>query len=191
MARVVLTPEQFSMVFFDAQRIVDIAEEAAAAAGLPDDFEVRVDVDETTPFGNTRSTLDLDGRRFTIEVQSGAFDDPKDPRNLSERGTRLVLARLLFRAADRCRPEFADAPHDTALTYEQYTAWDAYALGRHERLGHDGERSRRRYHFRLRHGFTDVADRVFDRLWAGEGLTWADLDAACTETAAARDEAAA
>ena len=49
------------------------------------------------------------------------------------------------------------------------------------------QRQRRLYQFRNRHGFTDVADAVFQRLWEGEGLTWADLERACDETAAAKD----
>ena len=42
-------------------------------------------------------------------------------------------------------------------------------MGRLERLGYDVRpRSRRLYHFRNRHGFTDVADNAFKRLWAAE-----------------------
>jgi hypothetical protein len=37
----------------------------------------------------------------------------------------------------------------------------------------------------MRHGFSDAADRVFDRLWTSDTLTWADLEAACAETDAA------
>ena len=33
---------------------------------------------------------------------------------------------------------------------------------------------------------TDVADAVFDRLWASEDVTWADIVAACAETTAGR-----
>jgi hypothetical protein len=31
-----------------------------------------------------------------------------------------------------------------------------------------------------------VADRVFDRLWSAEGLTWADIMAASEEAASAK-----
>ena len=48
-------------------------------------------------------------------------------------------------------------------------------MGRIGRLGHRVQRQRRLYHFRNRHGFTDAADAAFDRLWSGEGLTWADI----------------
>jgi hypothetical protein len=36
-------------------------------------------------------------------------------------------------------------------------------------------RQRRLYHFRNRHGFTDVADAVFERVWGADGLSWAEL----------------
>ena len=41
------------------------------------------------------------------------------------------------------------------------------------------------------HGFTDVSDRVFDRLWSADGLTWAELVAASEEAEAARPAAPA
>jgi hypothetical protein len=50
------------------------------------------------------------------------------------------------------------------------------------RLGYPVQRQRRLYHFRNRHGFSDTADVVFERLWQAEGLTWADIQAACDET---------
>ena len=65
------------------------------------------------------------------------------------------------------------------------------AVGRSERLGYNPSRQRRLYHFRNRHGFSDVADAVFDRLWSADGLSWADLQAACAETAAGREPAPA
>ena len=72
----------------------------------------------------------------------------------------------------------------------EHVAWDTYAVGRCERLGWRVQKERRRYHFRIRHGFTDVADEAFDRLWAADGLTWADLQAVCAETEAADTRAA-
>ena len=59
-------------------------------------------------------------------------------------------------------------------------------MGRVERAGYFAHPDRRRYQFRLRHGFTDVADQAFDRLWAADALTWADIEAVCAETAAAK-----
>jgi hypothetical protein len=91
-----------------------------------------------------------------------------------------------MRTIDRLDPSFGDAPADDDMSIELYAAWAIYAVGRLERLGFPSQRERRRYHFRIRHGFTDVADRVFDRLWAGDNLTWADIEAASTEALAAK-----
>lgn len=188
MARVTVRPEEFTMVEYDAKRIASLAEEMATEAGLGDDVEVVIEVDETSPFGHIHT--EIEGTSITIHAESAAFEDAKHPRHLSEHGTRLVLARMLFRLSDRLAGDFGDPPPDADLSYPQHTAWDAYALGRYERMGFEGEKPRRRYHFRLRHGFTDMADQVFERLWTSESLTWPDIEAACAETAAAREAAA-
>jgi hypothetical protein len=182
-ARVVVTPEAFTLVHFDAARIAELVGEVAQRVGLPVDAEVRVEVDERVPLG--RSSL-ASLEPITIAVQGGAFENAKVPRTLSDRSVVDVVGRLLFRAADRLDSGFADAPADADLTLQQHTAWDAYAVGRCERVGYSPQKARRLYHFRNRHGFTDTADQVFERLWSADGLTWADLDAACAETTAAR-----
>lgn len=182
MARVTVRPEELAFVDYDPERIAALTEEVAAAVGLGDPVEIVVDIDEASPFGHIRAVAD--GGRITIRAESGAFEDPKNLGRLSEPGTRQALARQLFRIADRRSGRFGDAPPEEELTLPQQTAWDASSLGRFERrLGEDGHRERRRYHFRLRHGFTDVADRVFERLWDTDEPTWADLRAACEETA--------
>ena len=179
-SRVTVEPEAFSMVLFDPDHIRALVADVAAGVGLPGDVEVHVVVDEATPFGQTWTSIS--GRRVELVVEGGAFEDPKRIRQLSEDGTRQVLARLLFRAADRLDPAFGDPPDDPALTFAQHAAWDAYAVGRYARLaGIDGGQARRRYAFRLRHGFTDASDRAFDALWFGSGLNWADIEAACGE----------
>jgi hypothetical protein len=184
--RVTVVPEQFTLVHFDAAQIAELAAEVAATVGIPDGLEVRVEVDEQSPLGRT----EVRGvEPVTVAIESGAFEDAKRPRHLSEPSVRGVLGRLLFRARDRLDPAFGDPPADADLTLRQYVAWDVYAVGRCERAGLRAQKERRRYHFRIRHGFTDVADDAFDRLWSGDGLTWADLEAACAQTAAADDRA--
>ncbi|HEX2039649.1 MAG TPA: hypothetical protein VHF47_07950 [Acidimicrobiales bacterium] len=184
---IVVTPQVFSFVDFDAARIAELVAEVARGVGFPESVEIRVEVDETTPLGRTRlASLDP----VTVHVQSGAFENSKLLRQLSDRSVRDVVGRLLFKASDRLSSAFGDPPPDDDLTLQEHTAWDTYAVGRCERLGYTPSKARRLYHFRNRHGFNDVADAVFERLWSAEGLTWADIQAACEETAAARASAA-
>ena len=175
---VTIDPPAFSIVHYDPERIAAVVRELASLVGLPDDVSIEVAVDEENPFGKTSTVVN--GRSVTIVVEGGAFEDPQQLRQFSEANARLVLGRLLFRVADRLNPAFGDPPSDAELTPAEHTAWDAYAVGRYaRRVGVDGGLARRRYAFRIRHGFTDEADRSFDRLWAAADLTWADLQAVC------------
>jgi hypothetical protein len=173
-ARVVLRPERWALVDFDPDRVRAIAEEAADRAGLPADLEVIVEVDDSSPLG--RASIDsMDP--VLVSLESGALENPKKPRGLSEAGAAGTLGRLLFRVGDRLSPGFAEAPPDADLTLAQVVSWEVYAAGRLARAGHRAQRQRWRYHFRNRHGFNDEADAAFDRLWSAEDLTWADLEA--------------
>ena len=188
MARVEVVPPTFGLVRFDAARIAELADDVATRVGLPADATLRIEVDEASPLVRT-SVASLEP--VTLAVEGGAFEEAKRPRTMSEDNVTQVLARLLYRVRDRLDPAFGDPPPDAALGLAQATAWDAYAMGRAERLGLSPHKSRWRYHFRNRHGFSDVADAVFERLWAAEGLAWADLEAAVAETSAARAAASA
>jgi len=175
---VTVAPEAFSLVDFDAGRIAALAAEVAAFVGVPSDVTVEVDVDERSPFGRTSSVMD--GRSVRLVVEGGAFEDPQRLRQFSDAGTRLVLGRLLYRVADRLDPAFGDPPADADLTMAEHAAWDAYCVGRYaRRAGVDGGYGRRRYAFRIRHGFSDAADQAFDRLWYGSELTWSDISRIC------------
>ncbi len=167
-------PEQFSMVLFDADEIRALTEKLAGEVGLPADLPIVVDVDETTPMG--RAELQSSDPAV-LSLESGALEDPKRPRKLDPEGAADVIGRLLFELLDRRRPEFADAPPTVDLSLPQAVAWQAYCVGRLGRLGHRVQRQRRLYQFRNRHGFTDAADEVFDRLWTADDLTWADITA--------------
>jgi hypothetical protein len=175
---VTVAPPAFSLVDYDPGRIAAVVAEVAALVGLPDDVRIEVAVDEENPFGKTSTVVD--GRSVTIAVEGGAFEDPQRLRQFSEDNARLVLGRLLFRVSDRLDPAFGDPPPDAALTPAEHTAWDAYAVGRYaRRAGVDGGRGRRRYAFRIRHGFSDAADRAFDQLWTASDLTWDEIKAVC------------
>lgn len=173
---VTVSPEKFSLVNYDSSEIASIVDELTKAIGLPDDLDVRIEVDESTPLG--RATI-ASTEPLVITCESGALEDPKRPRTLSRTGSADVLGRLLFRVRDRMDPAFGEPPADGQLTLPQSVAWDAYCIGRLVRLGykHYDNRQRRLYHFRNRHGFSDAADEAFDRLWTADGLTWADITA--------------
>jgi hypothetical protein len=180
--KVTVSPGEFTLVSYDAVPIETAAREVAAAIGLPDDVDLHIEVDEASMLGRVKTQVDrpADGHRgrVVLAVEGAAFEDVKRPRRLSEDAMRGVLARVLFRAADRLHPGFADAPADDDLDLRQQTAWDTYAVGRADRLGLPAQKGRRRYHYRNRHGFTDSADAEFERLWNSEGLTWEDIAAA-------------
>jgi hypothetical protein len=181
---VTVSPETYNLIEFEADRIRAVASTLADQIGVP--VPVRIEVDETTPLGRAwTSSLEP----LVLSVESGAFEDPKRPRHLSERSVADVLGRLLFRVRDRLDPAFGDVPADDDLSLPESTAWDAYAVGRLARLGYPAQRQRRLYHFRNRHGFSDVADAAFERLWTGDGLSWADIQAVCAETAGSRSVA--
>jgi hypothetical protein len=167
-------PEQFSMVHFDAAEIRALVERLATEVGLPADLAITLEVDETTPMG--RAVLQS-ADPVVLTVESGALEDPKRPRQLNPDGAVDVLGRLLFEVRDRLDPTFGDPPPDDDLTLPHSTAWQAYCVGRLGRLGHRVQRQRRLYQFRNRHGFTDVADEAFDRLWRADGLTWSQITA--------------
>lgn len=183
MADVRITPESFSLVKFDAARLAELTSTLADQVGLPADTVIEIVIDESTPATRAK-TASTDPIR--LEIDGGAIEDPTAPRTLSDRLTADVVGRLLLRIADRRTPSFADAPADEELDLPHQTAWDSYAVGRLGRLGYHAQKQRRLYHFRNRHGFSDVADGAFERLWSGEGLTWAEIDAMCAETAEAR-----
>ncbi len=183
MAKVTVSPETFSFVLFDAGQIAELVGDLADRIGLPSDLEVRIEVEERSPLGRTRVTS-LDP--VTIYAEGGAFEDAKRIRHLSDSSVGGVCGRLLHRVSDRLSGRFDDAPADSDLTRAQYTAWDTYAVGRCARLGLPTSRQRRLYHFRIRHGFTDVADAVFQRLWTAEGLSWSEVAAASDEALAAK-----
>jgi hypothetical protein len=181
---VIVSPETYNFVDFSAERITAVTSKLMDEVGLT--VPLRLEVDETTPLGRAwLSSIEP----LVVSVESGAFEDPKRPRQMSERSVADVVGRLLFRVRDRLDPSFGEVPADDDLSLPESTAWDAYAVGRLARLGYPAQRQRRLYHFRNRHGFSDVADAAFDRLWNGEGLTWSDIQAACTETAATRSVA--
>jgi hypothetical protein len=182
-----VSPETFTMVLFDQPTIVAEVERIAALVGVPAAEDVSVVVDEAVPVARARlASIDP----LVLEVEGGAFEDPRHPRQLSQAAVADTVGRLLIQALDRRNPDFGDVPDDDDIPLPHRVAWDVYAVGRLSRLGLEGQRQRRLYSFRNRHGFTDVADEAFARLWDGVDLTWPQITALSDDALAARPESA-
>jgi len=171
-----VTPTTFSFVEFDADLIRRIGDGLVEVLGL--DRPVHVEVDETTPLGRVRTEI---GDTITVHVESGAFEDSRKPREQSDVATTANLGRALLRARDRISGGFGEAPSDDDLSLRQIAAWETYCVGRLSRMGVPVHQQRWKYNFRNRHGFTDVADTAFERIWASDGLTWGELETISTE----------
>lgn len=170
---VTVAPHDFRFVKFDAQVVQRVGDELLATLGI--DRPLHVEIDETTPLGRVRATVNPDG--IVVNVESGAFEDSKRPREQSETATAVSLGRILLRTRDRLQGGFGEAPADDELSLRQMAAWETYSAGRLTRLGLTVNQQRWRYNFRNRHGFTDVADAAFERIWAADGLSWTELEA--------------
>lgn len=175
MARVTVTPDPFTMVQFEAEPIAAVVGRLADELGFGSDAEIAVEVDEENPLARARiASLDP----LVLQCDSGALEDPKRPRHLSEDRVADSLGLLLVQAHDRLAPEFGAPPLDDELDPPVLVAWQVNAVGRLVRMGQRDQRPRRLYHFRNRHGFTDAADAAFERLWtAPEPLTFEQIRA--------------
>lgn len=172
---VAVAPDRFTLVAYDADRIADIARDLAHRLGLTNPLSI--EVDETTPLSKMSASVDgtSSDATITLRLESGALEDTRNLTTFGEKRARLSLGRLLLRASDRLRDDFADAPPDIELTHAQNAAWNAYCGGRLERLGLEPIQQQFRYDFRNRFGFRDDVDTIFDRLWASADLGWHDL----------------
>ncbi|MEL7208348.1 MAG: hypothetical protein AAGK32_08985 [Actinomycetota bacterium] len=135
-----LDPAEFALVLYDPARIVALAEQVRDDIGLPADADITVQIDESTPLTRRRiESIDP----IVLSIQSGAFEEPKTPRGLSEPATADVLGRMLFRVRDRLDGDFGDPPDEADLTPQQRNAWDTYSVARMRRLGYPAQRQRR------------------------------------------------
>jgi hypothetical protein len=170
-----VTPSEFTFVKFDAAEIETIVTELAELLEVAN--PIRVVVDETTPLAKLYETLDgvSSDAVITLHAESGALEDRKHPMSFSPSAARESLGRVLLRASDRLRPEFADAPEDLDLTLAENAAWDTYSAGRLARRGVATNKQRWQYNHRNRFGFSDAVDVGFERLWSAEGLSWSEV----------------
>lgn len=173
MATITVNPPTFELVEFDAGEIEKLAAELCEAIGFPDDAEVEINVDEAAIIG--RVTSRLEGRKFVVEATGGAFESLRKARTFDAERTKVALALGLLRARDRLDESFGEVPPDDEVDLAHDTAWTTYIEGRLARAGLPSRATRRIYHFRIRHGFTDASDAAFERLWNADGLTWGDI----------------
>lgn len=174
-AKVTVDPEHFTFVQYEPDRIVEVVSELAGLLGVGN--PVHVIVDETTPAAKVSAEIDgtSSDALITVRAESGALDDFQRLTHFGVDNARQSLGRMLLRARDRMRPDFADAPADLDLELRQNAAWDAYCAGRLARAGVPMSEQRWRYNYRNRFGFSDAVDADFDRLWAADDLGWGDL----------------
>ncbi len=170
-----VTPEEFTFVKYDATEIATIVAELAEQLGIAN--PIRVVVDETTPLAKVSEEIDAasSDATITLRAESGALEDRKRPMSFSADEAREALGRILLRANDRMRADFADAPGDLVLTLAENAAWDTYCAGRLARMGVETNQQRWRYNHRNRFGFDDRVDAGFDALWVADDLGWSDV----------------
>ena len=176
-AKVTVSPEEFIFVKYDAAEIAAVVAELAERMGIAN--PISVVVDETTPLAKVYEEIDAasSDATITLHAQSGALEDRQHPMSFSATGDREALGRILLRARDRMRADFADAPADLDLSLTENAAWDTYCAGRLARMGVEVNQQRWRYNHRNRCGFNDRVDAEFDRLWSADDLGWSDITA--------------
>jgi hypothetical protein len=173
--RVTVTPTTFNFVKFDAAEIASLVAELAAMLEITN--PISVVIDETTPLAKLSEELDGTGPEamITLHAESGALEDRQHPMSFSTANARESFGRILLRAKDRLRPDFADAPGDLDLSLQENAAWDTYCVGRLARSGVKVNQQRWRYNHRNRFGFQDDVDVAFDTLWNADDLSWSAM----------------
>jgi hypothetical protein len=188
MGRVTVTPDPFTLIVYDPAEIAAIVEDVAALVGIESSVDIHLEVDEALFAPLTGHLSDVVDGRIELWISGANFEDSRRPRTFSPAQARRDLTIALLRARDRLSPEFADAPPDGQLTRAERAAWDVSAVGRAGRLDSGGLPVRHQaqlYEYRLQHGFTDVADAAFERLWDSPSTSFAAIKEICVETGAA------
>jgi hypothetical protein len=182
---ITVTPDPFTLIEYDPRTIGAIIEDAAALVGIPSNVDIALEVDEELFAPLVGHLSDVVDGKIVMWISGGNLEDNRQPRHFSEAQARRDLTLALLRAKDRLGDDFSSAPPDKALKRAERAAWDTYANGRAARLGVPVRHQASLYEFRLQHGFTDVGDAAFERLWASDHMTWDGLREICKETGAA------
>ncbi len=188
MGRVTVTPDPFTLIAYDAAEIAAIVEDVAALVGIAEQ--------RRHPSGRrrravraARGALVRRRRRPHRALDLGcqlrgqppaahllARAGPPRPHDRVAAGQGPALARLRRRAARRpAHPRRAGCVGRLRRR-----------SGRPPRLGGLPVRHQAQlYEFRLQHGFSDVADAAFERLWESPSTSFAAIQEICAETGAA------
>ena len=177
-------PDPFTLIAYDAKEIAAIVDDAAALVGVDPSVDIEVEVDEELFAPLVGHTSDLVDGRVKLWISGGNLEDNRRPRTFSAAQARRDFALAMLRAKDRLSEEYADAPPDGDLSRGERAAWDVYTAGRAARLGIAVRRQAQLYDYRMQHGFTDVADAAFERLWSADTVTWEGIREICKETGA-------
>ena len=109
----------------------------------------------------------VDGR-VALWIAGGDFEDAKRPTHFSADQARVDLAVDAAPGQGPARPTTSATRRPTReLSRGERAAWDVYAVGRAERLGHRRPAPAPAVRLPPAHGFTDVADAAFERCWDG------------------------
>ncbi|MGF1598568.1 MAG: hypothetical protein ACFCVK_16850 [Acidimicrobiales bacterium] len=176
---ITVVPETYTKVEYDVGELRECAERALGRIpSLADGLDVEIRIDEMQ--ATTRLWIvSLDPLVF--ELDSGAVENLRDPRRLGHLEAEVAFSRLFLELTDRWSDAFGAPALGADVSHAHRMAWDVNLYGRVGRLGLRLHTPRFRYNFRNRHGFSDLADRVFDRLWEADGLTWAQIVALSDE----------
>lgn len=184
MAEITVTPDPFHLVAYEASVLRELVADIAALVELPPDVAVRLDVDEALPHPLVANEVDVVDGVVELWCSGGSFEARDRSRQFSTEHASAQLMAMLLRARDRVCGGFEEAPPDRSLTHAQRAAWDASAWGRVAQRGINVHQQKRRYDFRLQHGFSDASDAAFERLWAAPACSWAIVTEVCAETGA-------
>lgn len=181
---ITVTPDPFHLVLFDSEQIRAVIADVAAQVEFPRGVDVLLTVDEALPHPILATFADVVDGHAELWAAGGNFEARDRPRAFSEPHAHAEIAHMLLRAKDRLCDGFEAAPPEAELTLGERAAWDAYTWGRLARLGHPVHVQKRRYDFRMQHGFTDAADAAFGQLWRAESMTWPGVREICAATGA-------
>ena len=114
--KVTVAPAQFVQVKYDAAEIAALVTELAERLGVSNPIELTID--ETTPLAKVTSEIDAVSSDAVIRIaaQSGAIENTKVLTTMGPVQATVSMGRMLLRARDRMRDDFADAPPDDDLT---------------------------------------------------------------------------